>query len=75
MPGCYRGYSDTADAAQRLATSRARAILVRDYVQNHFQLDPTTIGSVALKNRPLAGLDRNDWNGIAIVILRSSRYR
>jgi hypothetical protein len=68
------GYSDTADAVQRLATSRARAILVRNYVQNHFQLDPTTIGSVALENRPPAGLDRGDWNGIAIVIL-SSRHR
>ena len=67
-------YSDTADAAQRLAGSRTRAILVRNYLQNHFQLDPSTIGSVALENQPPAGLDRDDWNGVAIVIM-SSRHR
>jgi phospholipid/cholesterol/gamma-HCH transport system substrate-binding protein len=74
-PLVIEGYSDTADAVRRLATSRARAILVRNYVQNHFQLDPTTIGSVALENRPPAGLDRADWNGVAIVIFKSSRHR
>jgi phospholipid/cholesterol/gamma-HCH transport system substrate-binding protein len=74
-PLVIEGYSDTADAAQRLATSRTRAILVRNYLQNHFQLDPRTIGSVALENHPPAGLDRADWNGIAIVILNTSRHR
>jgi phospholipid/cholesterol/gamma-HCH transport system substrate-binding protein len=73
-PLVIEGYSDTTDAAQRLATSRTRAILVRNYLQSHFQLDPSTIGSVALENRPPVGLDRGDWNGIAIVIL-SSRHR
>jgi phospholipid/cholesterol/gamma-HCH transport system substrate-binding protein len=74
-PLVIEGYSDATDAAQRLATSRTRAILVRNYVQNHFQLDPSTIGSVALENQPPAGLDRGDWNGIAIVMLNSSRHR
>jgi phospholipid/cholesterol/gamma-HCH transport system substrate-binding protein len=74
-PIVIEGYSDTADAAQRLAASRTRAILVRNYLQNHFQLDPSTIGSVALENRPPAGLGRSDWNGIAIVLLNSSRHR
>jgi phospholipid/cholesterol/gamma-HCH transport system substrate-binding protein len=73
-PLVIEGYCDTADAEQRLATSRTRAILVRNYLQNHFQLDPSTIGSVALENQPPAGLDRGDWNGIAIVVL-SSRNR
>lgn len=74
-PVVVEGYSDTADAAQRLATSRTRAILVRNYIQSHFQLEPTTIGSVALENRPPAGLDRTDWDGIAIVIVKPSRHR
>jgi phospholipid/cholesterol/gamma-HCH transport system substrate-binding protein len=74
-PLVIEGYSDTADAAQRLATSRTRAILVRNYLQNHFQLDPSTIGSVALENQPPAGLDRGDWNGIAIVIVDASGHR
>jgi phospholipid/cholesterol/gamma-HCH transport system substrate-binding protein len=74
-PLVIEGYSDTADAPQRLATSRTRAILVRNYVQSHFRLEPNSIGSVALENRPPAGLDRADWDGIAIVILKSSRRR
>jgi phospholipid/cholesterol/gamma-HCH transport system substrate-binding protein len=74
-PLVIEGYSDAADAAQRLATSRTRAILVRNYLQNHFQLDPSTIGSVALENHPPSGLDHGDWNGIAIVILDPSRHR
>jgi phospholipid/cholesterol/gamma-HCH transport system substrate-binding protein len=74
-PLVIEGYSDAADPAQRLATSRTRAILVRNYVQNHFQLDPSNVGSVALENRPPAGLDRGAWNGIAIVIVKSFRHR
>jgi phospholipid/cholesterol/gamma-HCH transport system substrate-binding protein len=74
-PLVIEGYSDTADAAQRLATSRTRAILVRNYLQNHFQLEPSSIGSVALENHPPAGLDHGDWNGIAIVILDAPGHR
>jgi phospholipid/cholesterol/gamma-HCH transport system substrate-binding protein len=74
-PLVIEGYSDAPNAAQRLATSRARAILVRNYVRNQFQLDPSAIGSVALENHPPPGLDRGEWNGIAIVILKSSRRR
>ena len=40
-----------------------------------WKLDPSTIGSVALENHPPGGLDRGDWNGIAIVILDPSRHR
>jgi hypothetical protein len=47
---------------------------VRNYLQNHFQLDPSAIGSIALESQPPTGLDRGDWNGIAIVIV-SSRKR
>jgi phospholipid/cholesterol/gamma-HCH transport system substrate-binding protein len=68
-PLVIEGYSDTTDEGQRLATSRARALLVRHYLQNHFQLEPSSIGSVALENQPPLGLDRRDWNGVAIVIL------
>jgi phospholipid/cholesterol/gamma-HCH transport system substrate-binding protein len=74
-PLVIEGYSDTPDAAQRLAMSQTRATLVRNYVQNHFHIDSSSIGSVALENRPPAGIDRGAWNGIAIVILNSPRHR
>lgn len=74
-PLVVEGYSDTADVAQRLATSRTRAILICNYLKNHFQLDPSTIGSVALENRPPSGLDRSDWNGVAIVVVHPAGRR
>jgi hypothetical protein len=53
-----------------LILSRSRAILVRRYLQNHFQLDPGHLGAVPLKNLPPSGLDRSNWDGICIVVLR-----
>jgi phospholipid/cholesterol/gamma-HCH transport system substrate-binding protein len=74
-PLIIEGYSDSADGGDRLMTSRARAILVQNYVRFHLQLDPTTIGSVPLENQPPSGLDRAHWNGVALVILKSPLRR
>jgi phospholipid/cholesterol/gamma-HCH transport system substrate-binding protein len=74
-PVVVEGYSDSPSNAERLAVSRARSIAVRNYVRSHLNLDPTNIGSVALENQTPTGLDRASWDGIAIVILKSSRRR
>jgi phospholipid/cholesterol/gamma-HCH transport system substrate-binding protein len=63
------GYSDGADAGEQLARSRARAILVRNYLQNHFQLDASHLGVVAMKNSPPSGMDHPVWDGICVVIV------
>lgn len=63
----YRGGSNPAD---RLLLSRSRAILVRHYLQNHFQLDPGHLGAIPLENLTPDGLDRSSWDGICIVVLR-----
>jgi phospholipid/cholesterol/gamma-HCH transport system substrate-binding protein len=72
-PIVVEGYSDDANLAQCLASSRDRSISVRNYIQSRFQLDPNNVGAVALENRPPGGLDHSAWNGIAIVLLQSKR--
>jgi phospholipid/cholesterol/gamma-HCH transport system substrate-binding protein len=68
-PVVVEGYSSGANAGEQLARSRARAILVRNYLQNHFQLDASHLGAVALRDSPPAGSDRPAWDGICVVIV------
>jgi phospholipid/cholesterol/gamma-HCH transport system substrate-binding protein len=68
-PIVVEGYSGEADAAEQLARSRARAILVRNYLRNRFQLDGSHLGLVAMKNVPPSGLDHATWDGVCVVIV------
>jgi phospholipid/cholesterol/gamma-HCH transport system substrate-binding protein len=69
-PIVVEGYWGGSNPADQLLRSRNRAILVRHYLQNHFQLDPGHLGVIPLENRPPDGLDRSNWDGICIVVLR-----
>jgi len=66
-PIVVEGYWGGSNAADQLALSRSRAILVRQYIQTHFQLDPGNVGAVSMMNVPPAGLDHPTWDGICIV--------
>jgi len=66
-PIVIEGYWGGTNAADQLAWSRSRAILVRQYIQTHFQLDPGNVGAVSMMNLPPAGLDHPTWDGICIV--------
>jgi len=69
-PIVIEGYCSGNGAAEQLRLSRARAILVRQYLQNHFQLDSSNLGIVPLKSVPPSGIGRTAWDGICIVVLR-----
>ena len=64
------GYDDAPSAAEQLTHSRLRAILVRRYLEDHFQLDPSHLGIVALESVTPVKLDRQIWDGVCIVLLR-----
>jgi len=64
------GYCGGSGAADQLRISHARAILVRQYLQAHFQLEPTNLGIVAMKSTPPNGIGRTTWDGICVVVLR-----
>jgi len=72
-PIVIEGYWSGPDAGEQLARSRARAILVRNYLQNHFQLDASHLGVVALRDSPPAGLDHPTWDGVCVVIVTAKR--
>jgi hypothetical protein len=67
------GYSDGDEVNDRLAASRHRAILVRNYLQGRFSLDTSRVGTVALENRPPEGSSHTSWNGVGIVLLKVKR--
>ena len=69
-PIVIEGYSNGDVAADQLRFSRSRAMLVRQYLQARFQLDPRNMGVVPLKNSPPKGMERATWDGICIVVVR-----
>jgi hypothetical protein len=69
IPVVIEGYSNGDVPANQLRFSRSRAVLIRQYLQAHFQMDPRNLGVVSLKNLPPKGLDRATWDGICVVIL------
>jgi hypothetical protein len=68
-PVVIEGYWKGENDAEQLIRSRGRAILVRRYLQYHFQLDASHVGFVAMKNLPPNGLDHATWDGVCVVIL------
>jgi hypothetical protein len=69
-PIVIEGYWDGSVAADQLRLSRSRAMIVRQYFQDRFQLDPRNIGVVSLKNAPPKGTEHAKWDGVCIVVLR-----
>jgi hypothetical protein len=68
-PIVIEGYGEGDDPDRQLAVSRNRAILVRQYLQSHYQLDPRNLGIVSMKKMPPDGVGHSTWDGICIVIL------
>lgn len=72
-PVVVEGYSDCEIVSDRLAVSRSRAILVRNYLQSHFHLDTGKLGAVALESRPPDPSPHARWNGVAIALLKAKQ--
>jgi len=69
-PVVVEGYSEEGGPANQLARSKRRAILIREYLQSHFQLDPGNLGAVPMKSLPPSGLGHPTWDGICLVLLK-----
>jgi len=67
------GYSGTGTPDQQFVTSRRRADLVREYLEEHFHLIHSDVGIVPLRNKPPQCAERNTWNGVAIVLFEARR--
>ncbi|HMG37116.1 MAG TPA: MlaD family protein [Blastocatellia bacterium] len=71
-PIVIEGYSNGNAPADQLRLSRSRAIMVRHYLQQRFQMDTKNLGVVPMKNSPPNGFDRSTWDGICLVVIRKS---
>jgi phospholipid/cholesterol/gamma-HCH transport system substrate-binding protein len=69
-PIVIEGYSNVDGSANQLALSRGRAVVARQYLLNHFQLDSGNLGAEPLMNLPPSGLGHPTWDGICIVVLQ-----
>jgi phospholipid/cholesterol/gamma-HCH transport system substrate-binding protein len=67
------GYSATGTPDQQFVTSRKRADLVREYLEEHFHLIHSDVGIVPLRDKPPQCTGRNTWNGVAIVLFEERR--
>ena len=63
------GYANGGVPADELRLSRSRAMAVRQYVQQRFELDPKNLGVVPMKSAPPKELGRATWDGVCIVVL------
>jgi phospholipid/cholesterol/gamma-HCH transport system substrate-binding protein len=69
-PIIVEGYWSGENTTEQLTLSRHRAILVRRYLQDHFQLDPGHLGAVPMKNLPPSRSDHSSWDGICILVVK-----
>jgi hypothetical protein len=72
VPIVIEGYWSGDSVADQIAFSRSRAILVRQYLQNHFHITPGNLGVVSMKSLPPVGVGHPTWDGICIVIPRGA---
>jgi phospholipid/cholesterol/gamma-HCH transport system substrate-binding protein len=70
QPIVVEGYSDAADVDGQISVSRSRAILLRQFLFTHYQLDMAKVGIVSMRNSPPPGVGRASWDGICLVIVR-----
>ncbi len=71
-PLIVEGYSTAQNSPEQLADSRNRAMLVRDYIRRRFHLDAQDVVIQSLGDRPPAGVGKDRWNGVCIVLLHSN---
>jgi phospholipid/cholesterol/gamma-HCH transport system substrate-binding protein len=69
-PLVVEGYSAAQDHDEQYALSRNRAILVSQYLHTRFRLNSQNLGVVSLKEQPPPGLDKDEWDGVCMVILK-----
>jgi phospholipid/cholesterol/gamma-HCH transport system substrate-binding protein len=68
-PIVIEGYRESDNPGEQLERSRSRAILVRQYIQRHFQIDESHLGIVPMKQAAPNGAAHATWDGICIVVV------
>jgi phospholipid/cholesterol/gamma-HCH transport system substrate-binding protein len=69
QPIIVEGYSNQASAADEMATSRSRSILVAHYLEKRFHLSARNIGLMPLNATAPPSSGKSSWDGACIVLL------
>jgi phospholipid/cholesterol/gamma-HCH transport system substrate-binding protein len=69
QPVVVEGYAANVAPADQLSTSRARAILVKQYLEKRFHLLPKDVGVISLNATPPISSGKSSWDGACIVFL------
>lgn len=72
-PIVVEGYSTDGSPDQQYLASRQRALEVRQYLLQHFHLDPKAVGIMPLANHPPEETGKQSWDGVCLVLVISQR--
>jgi hypothetical protein len=63
------GYAQQGQRDERYLRSRARALMVRDYLVGKFHLDPQATGAMALGAESTDSPGKAAWDGVALAVI------
>ena len=69
QPIIIEGYSNHASAADEMATSRSRSLLIAHYLEKRFHLSTRNIGLMPLSGTAPSSSGKDSWDGACIVLL------
>ncbi len=72
-PVVVEGYSTSGPSNEQYLASRERAILVSEYLQQHFHLNPKWVGVMPFSAHPPKGARKETWDGVALVLVVSKK--
>jgi phospholipid/cholesterol/gamma-HCH transport system substrate-binding protein len=67
-PVVIEGYVDVGAPADALASSYARAQIVRNYLEARYPFSASNVGVIALSATPPPGVGHDRWSGVCIVV-------
>ncbi|HMG84187.1 MAG TPA: MlaD family protein [Terracidiphilus sp.] len=67
-PVVIEGYADAGTPADALASSYARAQIVRNYLEARYPFAATNVGVIPLSETPPPGVGHDRWSGVCILV-------
>jgi phospholipid/cholesterol/gamma-HCH transport system substrate-binding protein len=73
MPLVVEGYSTDPLQDQQIVLSDAHSVVVAQYLEEHFKLHSTDVGSISLNSKPPRASGKASWSGACIVLLHQPK--
>ena len=67
------GLASEGGRDEQFLASRARAVMVRDYLIGRFHLEPRSTGVMPLGSEPSPGAPADSWDGVALAFFLKSK--